>query len=244
VSENDLIRTWAVALGMPPDGKWVQIATRGPIAKGRPVTILDVSEAAGRNELPVETSVLKKWQGYSFELFGLVVDEVSTEWPGWQFEIPLEGGRTRTVTVQVWRQTAWAPDSPLFATAVWSPAMGSQRSIRMDGDDFTDDDLKSAGQAMRLILKLDALHRRGKREGDGAIYTDKQLFLQDLAGAVFDAQGATGRARPGASAVMRRLNLRKTAFYDYVKTFTGKRWAEVESNYAELRGIGRVQTPT
>lgn len=241
--DPELIEQWMGALGMPP-AHWAHIATRGTILTGPAVQALDVTEATGPHAQPilsglrVETAALRRWAGFAFELFGLVADQPSTEWPSWTFDIPLTGGRTRQVCVQVWRQTAWAADAPLYASVVWSPALGVVRSIRVESDEWTSSHLKQAGEAMRLITQLGELHRRGKQPGDGRLYSDPRQFRADLARAVFEAQRTTGLAQPPAVSVARRLGLSKASFYRYVQDFTGKRWTDAEAELLRIRETG------
>lgn len=96
-------------------------------------------------------------------------------------------------------------------------------------------DLRSAWEDLRFLAKIRL--NRGKRPGDGSAYPSDAMFLAALDDAIRAVQKSTGRKVADARSVMRRLDLRHSAFYETVRRTTGRRWSEVARNYAEFGGL-------
>jgi hypothetical protein len=185
--------------------------------------------------------IARQWDGFEFSMTGALVaaiPDIRSARPYWSFDSPVYGEQGALIVAA----QMWEPNSPFRAEATW-PASDmllrdtAIRYVATDGSAFSNRQIARAGQALRILCDLRAIGQ-GKHAGDGASYRSDAAFLNALDEAIRHVQQSTSRANPDAQAVMRRLNLGKTAFYEYVKRATSKRWRAVAAEY-ELRRIPR-----
>jgi hypothetical protein len=226
----------ALELGLPPKTAWKRIWTPEPISKDR---------VTWRVQGPVPPGILfayswtgppspteRQFPGYYLDTFGPVIDwpiEVNPPRPYFRIRDDESGTWFLTVLKLVARAEhaetgVWAQLSCDFETGKQEILTGGYR-----GRGHREDDEIAAGARRLLLLDRSMGH---KQKGDGAAWTTDEEFRFALDEAVRAVQTATGRAKPDTDAVIRRLPVEKTAFYQYVKTATGKRWRDLQRNYA------------
>src|SRR5687768_17091196 len=86
-------------LGMRP-GDWAELRSAVPIDSSTSGTLLRLDQEAEGVLLPTPASLLRKWDGHAFELFGRLIDRAPErdETPWWRVETD-----EQTYTLKVWR---------------------------------------------------------------------------------------------------------------------------------------------
>lgn len=105
--------------------------------------------------------------------------------------------------------------------------------------------VQTIGQAVaewERALRGQALRRRGKRTGDGRLYTDAE-FRAQLGVVIHDLQRATRRPYVEPEPAWNKLGLSRSAFYAYLRRVFGQDWATLCRNYADFDGLAIGHTP-
>jgi len=178
---------------------------------------------------------------YLFQFFGLPADsqdaarDTVVYWP-------IENHAPLCLDVRLAR--AYPAGCPLYAEWWWHPTWGVDGGVLGALEPHPQKAYGPADLGLRHLTRL--VSHRGKHAGDGAFYTDAE-FPGRLDKAIREVQRTTGRSLADPRSVMRRLQLRKTAFYDYIgRTCEGLHWREIRANYAELNGkrlVDNVEGP-
>lgn len=129
---RELAREWSRQLGMPADADWRRIWSHWPLSTANPVSRLLVwaNHDADSMVLAFDSHLLRSWDGYVLDLFGLVVghDEPG-DWPRWWVTLD-----TEEIPIQIWRFWAHVSDAHAGAELRWSPAEGvSKRLVLFEG---------------------------------------------------------------------------------------------------------------
>jgi hypothetical protein len=174
---NSRIQQLMAAVGMPSTAAWVEIRTREPISKQAPVTWFEIEQASsGTSLLKVATEVVQDLDGYHIQLFGRS-DRPPEDWPLFIFTPEASGGTSKPVIVQIWRQIAWVPGSPVIAEVVNS-LHSFTKCLRIVGNAWTDNDLRAANRGLKRLHMI--VSKPGPKPGTGAKYKTREEWHKAL----------------------------------------------------------------